>query len=185
MSHHHGVQTNGRPGNYNPHLHILVPAGGLDPQGLWKKIRFIPFDLLHRTWQYHLLTMLREQIDDPHIEPDIDHGFTHYPKGFVANVQHGDVPPGGKGLAEYLVSPPISVHRIERYDGHTVTYWYRDHRTQAIQPRISDLAMVLYRQDKSPRLDCWGSDVRSHTTEGDTQWVNYKPSPFSSPLMAF
>ena len=131
------LQTNGRPGNYNPHLHILVPAGGLDPQGRWKKIRCIPFDLLHRTWQYHLLTMLREQIDDPHIEPDLDHGFTHYPKGFVANVQPGDVPPGGKGLADYLakylVSPPISVHRIERYDGHTVTSWYRDHRTQAIQ----------------------------------------------------
>ena len=30
--------------------------------------------------------------------------------------------------------------------------------------RISDLAMVLYRQDQSPRLDFWGSDVRSHTT---------------------
>ena len=51
--------------------------------------------------------------------------------------------------------------------------------------RISDLAMVLYRQDKSPRLDFWGSDVRSHTTEGDTLWVNYKPRPFSSPSMAF
>jgi len=51
--------------------------------------------------------------------------------------------------------------------------------------RISDLAVVLYRQDQSPRLDFWGSDVRSHTTEGDTQWVNYKPSPFSSPSMAF
>ena len=32
------------------------------------------------------------------------------------------------------------------------------------QARISDLAMVLYRQDQSPRLDFWGSDVRSHTT---------------------
>ena len=26
--------------------------------------------------------------------------------------------------------------------------------------RISDLAVVLYRQDQSPRLDFWGSDVR-------------------------
>ena len=33
-----------------------------------------------------------------------------------------------------------------------------------IGSRISDLAMVLYRQDQSPRLDFWGSDVRSHTT---------------------
>ena len=56
---------------------------------------------------------------------------------------------------------------------------------RGVPARISDLAMVLYRQDKSPRLDFWGSDVRSHTTAGDTQWVNYKPSPFSSPSMAF
>ena len=33
-----------------------------------------------------------------------------------------------------------------------------------VEARISDLAMVLYRQDQSPRLDFWGSDVRSHTT---------------------
>ena len=56
---------------------------------------------------------------------------------------------------------------------------------RSLLTRISDLAMVLYRQDKSPRLDFWGSDVRSHTTEGDTLWVNYKPRPFSSPSMAF
>ena len=62
---------------------------------------------------------------------------------------------------------------------------YRVLKDIAYSARISDLAMVLDRQDKSPRLDCWGSDVRSHTTEGDTQWVNYKPSPFSSPSMAF
>ena len=29
-----------------------------------------------------------------------------------------------------------------------------------ILTRISDLAVVLYRQDQSPRLDFWGSDVR-------------------------
>ena len=36
--------------------------------------------------------------------------------------------------------------------------------TENYLTRISDLAMVLYRQDQSPRLDFWGSDVRSHTT---------------------
>ena len=66
---------------------------------------------------------------------------------------------------------------MEYLDGETLA--------QRLETRISDLAMVLYRQDKSPRLDFWGSDVRSHTTEGDTLWVNYKPRPFSSPSMAF
>ena len=46
--------------------------------------------------------------------------------------------------------------------------------------RISDMAVVPYRQDQAPRLDFWGSDARNHTTEGDTLWVNYTTSHFSS-----
>ena len=46
--------------------------------------------------------------------------------------------------------------------------------------RISDLAVVPYRQDQSPRLDFWGSDVRNDTREGDTLCVNYTTSHFSS-----
>ena len=41
-------------------------------------------------------------------------------------------------------------------------------------------AVVPYRQDQSPRLDFWGSDARNLTTEGDTRWVNYNMSHFSS-----
>ena len=32
-------------------------------------------------------------------------------------------------MAKYVVSPPISVRRIDRYDGARVTYHYRSHRT--------------------------------------------------------
>lgn len=55
----------------------------------------------------------------------------------MAHLQPGDVPPGGKGLTEYLakyvVSPSISVRRIEEYNGQQVSYWYKDHKTDAIQ----------------------------------------------------
>ncbi len=131
------LQTAGRSGNYNPHLHILMTAGGLDPQQQWKSISYIPYDMMHRKWQYHLLNMLRDNIDDPAIEKDIDQAWKDYPKGFVAFLQAGEVPPGGKGLAKYLakyvVSPPISVRRIESYDGESVSYWYRDHKTKQIE----------------------------------------------------
>jgi hypothetical protein len=93
--------------------------------------------MMHKKWQYHLLDFLRQEVNDPRIQRDIDRGWKDYPKGFVAHLQPGDVPPGGKGLAEYLakyvVSPPISVHRLEEYDGQQVRYWYEDHKTQAIQ----------------------------------------------------
>ena len=53
------------------------------------------------------------------------------------------------------------------------------------QSRISDLPVVPYRQDQSPRPDFWGSDVRHHTTEDDTRWVNYSTRRFSSRSTAF
>jgi hypothetical protein len=81
--------------------------------------------------------MLRDSVHDSKVKQDIDHGFNDYTKGFVAHVQKGDVPPGGKGLArylaKYLVSPPISVRRIENYSTQNVTYWYNDHRTGQVK----------------------------------------------------
>jgi len=131
------LQTYGRSGEFNPHLHILVTAGGLTAEGKWKNVNFIPYDVMHRKWQYHLLDLLRQEVLDSGVQKDIDRGWKNYPKGFVAHLQPGDVPPGGKGLAEYLakyvVSPPISVRRIEEYDGQQVSYWYKDHKTDAIQ----------------------------------------------------
>ena len=131
------LQTAGRSGNYNPHLHILVTGGGIDPQGNWKSVSYIPFTLIHKKWQYHLLNMLREFVSDSTVEKDIDYAWRTYTKGFVAFVEKGEVPPGGEGLAKYLakyvVSPPISVRRMENYDGQTVRYWYRDHKTKNIE----------------------------------------------------
>ena len=76
--------------------------------------------------------MIRKNIDDPTVEKDIDRAWRDYPNGFVAFLQPGDVPPGGGGLAKYLatyvVSPPISVRRIEKYDVKSVSYCYRDHK---------------------------------------------------------
>jgi hypothetical protein len=131
------LQTAGRSGNYNPHLHILMTAGGIDKNDQWKPVSYIPYDMMHRKWQYHLLNMLRQNVSDQNIEKDIERAWTDYPKGFVAFLQAGEVPPGGQGLAQYLakyvVSPPISVRRIERYDGKSVSYWYRDHKTGQIE----------------------------------------------------
>jgi putative transposase/transposase-like zinc-binding protein len=131
------LQTAGRSGHYNPHLHILMTAGGIDPREQWQPITYIPYDMMHRKWQYHLLNMLRENVANPAVEKVIDRAWREYPQGFVAFLQPGEVPPGGQGLAQYLakyvVSPPISVRRIETYDGKSVHYWYRDHKTGQIE----------------------------------------------------
>ena len=51
----------------------------------------------------------------------------YYAQGLVAPLEEGKVPAGGEDLAYYLakyvVSPPISLRRILRYDGQRVRYW--------------------------------------------------------------
>ncbi len=143
------LQTAGRSGHYNPHLHILMTAGGIDPTQQWKSVSYIPYEMMHKKWQYHLLNMIRNNINDTAVEKDIDRAWRDYPKGFVAFLQPGDVPPGGEGLAKYLakyvVSPPISVRRIENYDGKSVNYWYRDHKTGQIEHETLDVLQFIGR----------------------------------------
>ena len=67
----------------------------------------------------------------------VDVCYTRYREGFVTNVQKGDVPSRYQSLATYLakyvVSPPISLRRIDRYDGHRVTYHYRSHKSERVE----------------------------------------------------
>jgi hypothetical protein len=123
------LQTHGRNGHYNVHLHIIATSGGLDEAQKWVHLDYLPYEVLHKKWEWHLLEMLREEMDTEEIERIVDQCYKKYPKRFVAHVEKGDVPGRYKSLAKYLakyvVSPPISVRRIDSYDGQTVIYHYR------------------------------------------------------------
>lgn len=132
------LQTHGRNGQYNPHLHIIATSGGMDEATQrWVHLNYLPYPMVHKKWQWYLLEMLKEELDTEEIEQIVDKCYKRYPKGFVANVQKGDVPGRYKSLAKYLakyvVSPPISVRRIDGYDGETVTYHYRSHKTERVE----------------------------------------------------
>jgi hypothetical protein len=124
------VQTHGRSGHYNPHLHIIMTSGGInEDMETWFELRYFKYEIIHRKWQYHLFKMVKSYFKSSEIDKLVDELWKRYPKGLVANVSKGNVPEGGEGLARYLAkyvaSPPISVSRILNYDGHTVSYWYK------------------------------------------------------------
>src|SRR5437868_8395554 len=128
------LHTHGRNGQYHPHLHLLATSGGYDGQGeRWEHLQYVPYDLLRRKWQWHLLTMLRQTLRTEAVNRLVDACFQQYPDGLVTNVQKGQVPAQAQSVAryvaKYVVSPPISVRRIDCYDGKRVTYHYRSHRT--------------------------------------------------------
>ena len=132
------IQTHGRNGQYNPHLHVIATSGGWDAETRqWRHLDYVPYPLLRKKWQWHLLTMLRQTVKTPEIRRLVDTCYTRYREGFVTNVQKGEVPARYQSLATYLakyvVSPPISLRRIDRYDGHQVTYHYRSHKSEQVE----------------------------------------------------
>jgi hypothetical protein len=127
------LQTAGRAATYNPHLHVLMTDGGLTGEGAWQALGYIPYDLLHRKWQAHVLAMVETRlVGDARAQGVVTEMRQRYPKGFVAHLQ-GDVLPRMSQLTRYIVkyvvSPPMALSRIIRYDQERgeVTYWYRDH----------------------------------------------------------
>jgi len=132
------IQTHGRNGQYNPHLHCIATSGGWDQEAKqWVHLDYLPYPMLRKKWQWHLLTMLRQTLKSKEINRLVDTCYTRYRQGFVTNVHKGDVPSRYQSLATYLakyvVSPPISLRRIDRYDGHSVTYHYRSHKSERVE----------------------------------------------------
>ena len=144
------LHTHGRNGQYHPHLHVIAPSGGYDGQAhRWEHLQYLPYALLRRKWQWHLLTMLRKTLETDTIHQLVDMCFRKYPNGLVTNVQKGTVPSRYQSLAryvaKYVVSPPIAVRRIDRYDGARVTYHYRSHRTDRVEHETVDVATFIGR----------------------------------------
>ena len=132
------VQTHGRNGQYNPHLHIIATSGGWDMQAnAWGHLDYLPYPRLRKKWQWYVLTMLRQTLKTREINRLVDLCYTRYQNGFVTNVHKGDVPSRYESLARYLakyvVSPPISLRRIDGYDGQRVTYHYRSHKSERVE----------------------------------------------------
>jgi hypothetical protein len=144
------LHTHGRNGHYHPHLHLLATSGGYDGQvHRWEHLQYLPYALLRRKWQWHLLTMLRQTLRTEAIVQLVDRCFRQYPDGLVTNVQKGNVPSRyqsvARYVAKYVVSPPIAVRRIDRYDGERVTYHYRSHRTERVEHETVDVATFIGR----------------------------------------
>jgi putative transposase len=143
------IHGHGRNGQY-PHLHLIATSWGCDASGeRWGHVHYLPYALQRRKWQWHLLSMLGQTLETDAIHRLVDVCFRKYPNGLVTNVQKGKVPSQYQSLeryvAKYVVSPPVSVRRIDRYDGERVTYHYRSHRTERVEYETVDVATFIGR----------------------------------------
>jgi hypothetical protein len=74
---------------------------------------------------------------------------TRYRAGCVTHVHKGDVPSRSQSVApyvaKYVVRPPLALRRLDRYDGHRVTYHYRSHTSERVERETVDVSVFIGR----------------------------------------
>jgi hypothetical protein len=144
------LHTHGRHGQYHPPLHLLATSGGYEAQGArWEHLQDLPYDLRRRKGQWHVLRMVRHTRKTEAIHQWVDACFRPSPNGLVTNGQKGAVPSQyqsvARDVAQDVVSPPMAVRRIDRYDGKRVTDHYRSHRTARMEHETVEVATCIGR----------------------------------------
>src|SRR5208283_1265418 len=123
------LQTWTRDLRYHPHVHLLVPGGGLTPnRRRWVRVKdaafFLPQVKLAARFKGRLKAWLKQ--DAPEL-------FQRVPDKVWWMKWVVDLQPVGRGeaalkyLAAYLCRPPLHESQIERWDEKSVTFRYREH----------------------------------------------------------
>jgi Putative transposase/Transposase zinc-binding domain len=118
---------------YHPHVHLLVTAGGLSPDGTqWLAPRhpayLVPVQALSLIFRAKLCAGLKRVGLLAHVPSRV------WEKGWVVHCQ-----PAGRGdqvleyLGRYVFRVAISNSRLEQVAGGQVTFRYRDNRTHALR----------------------------------------------------
>ena len=123
------IHTFGRDLKWNPHLHMLVTEGAMGEITAWKRVDFLPYEMLRKRWQKLLLDSIEAELGKRSfrtlknkIYKSLKDGFYVYAKNEVK-----DSKGAAKYIGRYTGRPAIAESRIIKYDGKKVTFWYQRH----------------------------------------------------------
>jgi hypothetical protein len=114
---------------FHPHIHCIVPSGGLTALGKWRSSRkkfFLPVRVLSRKFRGKFLSLLKLQI------PDVDQNLLNacYQKewGVYCKPPFRDAACVVEYLGRYTHRVAISNNRILKLNNGTVSFKWRDYR---------------------------------------------------------
>jgi len=124
------LHTWGQRLNLHPHLHCIVPGGGMDKNGKWRNIRsdgkfLFPVKALSKVFRAKYVSMLRETeiLSQTAIEPLFSNRWVVYAKQPFAHPSHVV-----EYLGRYTHKVAISNSRIIAYEDNRVRFSYKDYR---------------------------------------------------------
>ena len=118
---------------YHPHIHYLVPGGGLTPTGHWKSLPDSQFFVHENVLAARCKSRLRRALKKDH--PDL---FQKIPAKVWQVRWVVDVQPAGRGttalryLAAYVQKTALSAARLLACDDQSVRFTYQDRKTQKV-----------------------------------------------------
>ncbi|WP_370583279.1 IS91 family transposase [Pontibacter sp. FD36] len=128
------LHTWGQTLSLHPHLHCIVPGGGLTEHGRWKGARgrgkyLFPVKAMSLVYRAKYVQLLREKL--PTVEKELlkalfGKKWVVYAKRPFSGPEHVV-----EYLGRYTHKIAISNHRIKEVDEHTVSFSYRDYRQGA------------------------------------------------------
>ena len=158
------LHTWGQNLSFHPHVHCIVPGGGLAESGhsfvLSRKKFFIPVKVLSRVFRGIFLALLKKAIEMQKVAvtgaslPDEDpSAFSHlldrlYKKDWVVYCKKPFKTPHHmvQYLSRYTHKTAISNHRLVTMDDDTVTFRYRDYKDQSQTKTMTLPAMEFMRR---------------------------------------
>jgi hypothetical protein len=157
---------------YHPHIHMIVPAGGLsEDQMEWvpsPKKFFLPVKLLSNVFRGILCRLICQAVGDGKMQlPDNTAGFEPiialcYRKKWVVYCQKPFAGPEGiiQYLGNYTHRVAISNHRIEAFENNKVTFSYKDYRTGGLKKSIALETKEFVRRFMQHILPCGFYKIR-------------------------
>ena len=132
------LQTWKRDLGYHPHVHCVVPGGGLSTDGLrWIRPKVPDYFLPQDALAMRLRTRLRHALQHDHPQLLALIPAKVWTCNWIAHVQFvGSGQPALKYLAAYVYRTALSAEKILADDGSHITFGYRDNSGQPQQMRL-------------------------------------------------
>jgi hypothetical protein len=125
------LHTFGRDLKFNPHFHVIVACGGFKNDGTFKKVDFFNFKYLRMAWRKLFLDVIKEHFPNNNKYKNLIQLYYNTRNGFYVRAKDdiNNIDVLNKYLGRYLARPPISAKNIISYTKETITFKYKDHKT--------------------------------------------------------
>jgi len=146
------LQTWRRDGEFHPHIHFLIPGGGVSPDGkYWLYPKNHDYLVPAKALGILFRGKFKTELEKAELTDEIPAGV--WRKNFVVDVKKvGNSMSSFKYIAPYMQRGFIGNNRIRKYDGNSVTFAYKDGQSGRTKYRtVSALKfMLLYMEHVLP-----------------------------------